>query len=59
MPIYGRKPSIQSRDLILMNIFPYLARENLEIDIFKKLRVIYSNLDILLLRNLEADTSES
>lgn len=48
MPIYGRKPSIQSQDLVLMKRFPSLARENLEIKIFKKPRLIYSYLDILL-----------
>lgn len=51
MPIHGRKPSIQIRDLVLMKRFPYLARENLEIDIFKKLKS-----HILLLRNFKADT---
>lgn len=56
MPIHRKKPSIQSQDSVLMKRFPYLARENLEINIFKKLRVIYYYLEILLLRNLEADT---
>lgn len=50
MPMHGRKPSIQSQDLVLTKRFPSLARENWESDIFKKLRVIYSYLYILLLR---------
>lgn len=50
MPIHGRKPSIQTQDFVFMKRFPYLARENLEINILKKLS------HILLLRNLEADT---